>query len=52
VDYVEESEGEMIALECKWNFASSAKIGLAFRNSYPDARTGIVNPDSADTYLL
>ncbi len=51
VDYLEESNGNFEAFECKWNIKKSLKITRAFTVSYPDAIQNIVTPANFDEFL-
>ena len=51
VDYVEEEEGELRAFEFKWNKATKAKISKTFSNTYPNAVTTIISPESYESFI-
>lgn len=44
IDFIEESEGNIQAMECKWNAKSSVRFPKTFINAYPDAKLQVANP--------
>ena len=52
IDYLEKTSAALHAWEIKWNPKTTAKIPRAFRNAYPEARTGILTPSDYDHFLL
>ena len=52
IDYLEKTSEALRAWEIKHNPASTAKIPLSFKRSYPDAKTGILTPANYDEFLL
>lgn len=52
IDYIEERDGNMQAIEFKWSAASKAKIPRTFTNAYPGAQVNIISPDNMDQWLL
>lgn len=45
IDYLEESNGQMRAFECKWS-ARSARMPKAFSDQFPDVQLELVNKDN------
>ena len=52
VDYIEDTNGQITAFECKWNPKAKGNISRAFGNAYPSAATHIIHPENAENYLL
>lgn len=52
VDYIEDTNGQITAFECKWNPKAKGNISKAFGNAYPSAATHIIHPENAENYLL
>lgn len=52
VDYIEDSNGEITAFECKWNSKAKGGVSRAFSNAYPTAKTHMVYPEKVENYLL
>jgi len=52
VDYIEESAGELLAVEFKWGGSSKGRPAKAFRNAYPEARELTVGPDNWSQFLM
>jgi hypothetical protein len=52
VDYIEETNGNIIAFECKWNPKTKGGVSKAFINAYPNATTHLVHTDNFDSFLL
>lgn len=50
IDLVEDRDGELTAFECKWA-KGEARIPLAFRQAYPNARFHTITPDNYTAYL-
>lgn len=51
IDIVEEAEGKLLAIECKWNPKAKAGFPLTFREAYPDAVCNIITPDNVEEIL-
>lgn len=52
IDYIEESDGQFMLFEMKWNpNKGSAKIPKAFMDNYDVAKTVVVTPDNYIDYL-
>lgn len=45
IDVIEEEDGSLAAFECKWG-EGRAKVPVAFKDAYPDARFQIINRDN------
>ena len=52
VDYIEDTNGQVTAFECKWNPKAKGGMSRAFSNAYPNAETNIIHPENAENYLL
>ncbi len=52
IDFIEESEGNLTAIECKWNKNSKAFFPSTFREAYADSRFEIVNPGNFEKFTL
>lgn len=52
VDYIEDTNGQIAAFECKWNPKAKGGMSRAFSNAYPNAATNIIHPGNAENYLL
>lgn len=44
IDFIEESEGNIQAIECKWNAKAKVRFPKTFTDAYPDAIQQIANP--------
>jgi len=51
IDYIEERNGKLYAVECKWNARKSAKCPLTFRNAYPRHTCKVVTPENYDSFI-
>ena len=52
IDLVEETDGQMIAFEMKWNPAKKAHFPKAFLEAYPVKETVVVTPENYLEYLV
>jgi predicted AAA+ superfamily ATPase len=52
VDYVEEGDGKLLAIECKWGNAGRGKVSRAFSDRYPHAVCHIATPETVEGFLL
>lgn len=52
IDFIEESEGELLALECKWNKNTKVYFPITFREAYPLAKLDVVNPENFEKFLI
>ena len=52
IDYIEEVDGQISAVEFKWNHNRKAAMPLSFSRSYPDAGFKVVTRDNIETFLL
>ena len=46
IDYIEEKDGNFLALECKWSKNKSAKIPKIFMETYPNTTFDTLNPET------
>ena len=44
IDFIEESEGKVKAIECKWNAKATVRFPKTFVDAYSDAELQIANP--------
>ena len=52
IDYIEEEDGRLKAIEIKWNPNKSAtKCPYSFANAYPDAEYKVVTPRNVEEFL-
>ena len=52
IDYIEEMDGQLVAVEFKWNPNRKAAMPLSFSRSYPDVDFKVVTRDNFGTFLL
>lgn len=52
IDYIEEMDGQLTAVEFKWNPNRKAAMPLSFSRSYPDVDFKVVTREDFETYLL
>lgn len=52
IDYIEEIDGQLSAVEFKWNPNRKAAMPLSFARSYPDVDFQVVTRDNFETFLL
>ena len=52
IDYVEESNGKLLACEIKWNAKTKAKLPKTFSENYTNSDFIVVTPDTVDDFLL
>ena len=52
IDYIEEMDGQLAAVEFKWNPNRKAAMPLSFSRSYPDVDFKVVTRDNFETFLL
>jgi predicted AAA+ superfamily ATPase len=52
VDYIEETNGQITAFECKWNPKAKGNVSRAFKNAYPEATTHLVHAENVADFLL
>ena len=52
IDYLEESNGKLLACEIKWNAKTKAKLPKTFSENYNNSDFIVVNPDNVDEFLL
>ena len=51
VDYLEESDGKILACEIKWNPKTKAKMPLSFAEAYPNSEFIVVNQDNVEDFI-
>ena len=51
IDLIEEKNGELTALECKWK-ESKVKVPVAFVNAYPDANFTVVHQGNYEEWVV
>lgn len=51
IDFLEEAEGNMMAVECKWNEKAKAGFPSTFRDAYPDATLQVATPQQLERLL-
>jgi len=51
IDFIEESEGQLRAFECKWSEKAKVKFPLPFTQAYPDAILEVGNRENFETLL-
>lgn len=52
IDFIEESEGNITAFECKWNPKTKTFFPSTFRDAYPDAALKVVNSGNFEEFIL
>ena len=52
IDYLEESDGRILACEIKWNPKVKAKLSETFRKAYPNADFVVINQDNIEDFIL
>jgi len=51
IDYIEMSDGQLVAYEVKWNPERRVSFPLTFTRAYPEASTHVINRDNLWDYL-
>ena len=51
VDYLEESDGKILACEIKWNPKTKAKLPQGFAEAYPNSEFIVVNQDNVEDFI-
>ena len=51
IDYLEESDGKILACELKWNPKVKAKLPSAFVEAYPNTEFIVVNQDNVEDFI-
>jgi predicted AAA+ superfamily ATPase len=51
IDFVEEANGSMMAIECKWNDKARVYFPSTFREAYPEAALQVVTPKNFEGML-
>lgn len=52
IDYIEEMDGQLAAVEFKWNPNRKAAMPLSFSRSYPDVDFKVVTRDNFETFFV
>lgn len=52
IDFIEESEGNLTAFECKWSPKTKTFFPSTFRDAYPDASLNVVNSGNFEEFIL
>ena len=52
IDYIEDMDGQLSAVEFKWNPKRKASMPLSFSRSYPDVEFKVVTRDNYESFLL
>ena len=52
IDYIEESDGKILAFEFKWNPKAKAKRPNSFLTAYPNSQMMIIHRDNYEDFLL
>lgn len=52
IDYIEDIDGQLSAVEFKWNPKRNASLPLAFSKSYVDAQFKVITRDNYESFLL
>lgn len=52
IDFIEESEGNINAFECKWNPKTKTFFPSTFRDAYPHAALKVVNSGNFEEFIL
>lgn len=52
IDYIEEIDGQLSAVEFKWTPTKRASVPLSFARSYPDAAFQVLTSDHYEDFLL
>jgi predicted AAA+ superfamily ATPase len=52
IDFIEESEGNLTAFECKWNPKTKTFFPSTFRDAYPNAALKVVNSGNFEEFIL
>lgn len=51
IDYLEESDGRILACEIKWNPKVKVKLSETFRNAYPNTDFVVVNQENIECFI-
>ena len=52
IDYLEESDGRILACEIKWNPKVKVKLSETFRNAYPNTDFVVINQDNVEDFIM
>jgi predicted AAA+ superfamily ATPase len=51
IDFIEESEGKITAIECKWNEKAKVSFPSTFKDAYPEADLQVATPQNFERLL-
>ncbi len=51
IDFIEESEGKITAIECKWNEKTRVSFPSTFKDAYPEADLQVATPQNFERLL-
>ncbi|WP_310102718.1 ATP-binding protein [Algoriphagus sp. 4150] len=51
IDFIEEVEGQMIAIECKWSDKSKVRFSTTFTDAYPESKLEVLTPKNFEGML-
>lgn len=51
IDFIEDTNGLLTAVEIKWNKNAKVKIPLTFTENYPDSTTATISPDNIEGFI-
>jgi predicted AAA+ superfamily ATPase len=52
IDWMEESDGKLVAFEFKWNAKKTVKMPKQFSDAYPNADFRVITPENYQDFLL
>ena len=52
IDYLEESDGKLLACEIKWNQKKNPKLPKTFGDAYKNSDFLVVNPDNIENFVM
>ena len=52
IDYLEESDGKILACEIKWNPKVKAKMPETFKKAYPDTDFRVINQENVEDFVM
>ena len=51
IDYIEEFNPELLAVEFKWNPLKKSHFPKTFTSAYPSSKTMLISPENKSTFL-
>jgi uncharacterized protein len=51
IDYIEESDGQFVAFEFKWNEKAKGRISNTFIESYKPVHTQVIHPNNFESFI-